>query len=417
MRISRIAIAAGAALTVLGTLTAAVPGAATAGTLRTPAARAACPVARPWQARCLTLYAPQTAVNRAIAEKAAGIRVPARSTTPKGWGANSIEAAYKLPVTKGAGQTIGIVDAFSTPNLASDLGVYRKEYGLPPCTTASGCLRIVNQEGNPSPLPRPDPFGWGVEETLDVSMVSAACPLCKIVVVESKNSIFRNLGLGVDTAIRLGADVVSNSYGNRESGFTQAGAKYYNQPGHVVVVSSGDYGFTAAMFPANLATVTAAGGTELSRAKNARGWTEQVWNNGFGGSGSGCSAYVAKPSWQHDPHCPGRTVADVSALAANVPIYDSSITKPQGGPWLTVYGTSAAAPIVAGVYALAGNAAAVTPGYAYAHTSALFDVTKGTNDWFDGTHGAVCGHDYLCVAKKGYDAPTGLGTPDGTGAF
>ena len=178
MRISRIAIAAGAALTVLGTLTAAVPGAATAGTLRTPEARAACPVARPWQARCLTLYAPQTAVNRAIAEKAAGIRVPARSTTPKGWGANSIEAAYKLPVTKGAGQTIGIVDAFSTPNLASDLGVYRKEYGLPPCTTASGCLRIVNQEGNPSPLPRPAPFGWGVEETLDVSMVSAACPLC-----------------------------------------------------------------------------------------------------------------------------------------------------------------------------------------------------------------------------------------------
>ena len=82
-----------------------------------------------------------------------------------------------------------------------------------------------------------------------------------------------------------------------------------------------------------------------------------------------------------------------------------------------MYGTSAAAPIVAGVYALAGNAAAVTPGYAYAHTSALFDVTKGNNDWFDGTHGAVCGQDYQCVAKKGYDAPTGLGTPDGTGAF
>jgi subtilase family serine protease len=417
MRISRIAIAAGAALTVLGALTAAVPGAAMAGTLRTPAARAACPVARPGQERCLTLYAPQTAVNRAIAEKAAGERVSAQATTPKGWGAKSIEAAYKLPVTKGAGQTIGIVDAFSTPHLASDLGVYRKEYGLPPCTAASGCLRIVNQEGQPSPLPRPDPLGWGVEETLDVSMVSAACPLCKIVVVEGTSPSFKNLALAEDTAVRLGANVVSNSYGSRESGFTQAYAKYYDQPGHVIVAASGDYGFTAAMFPANLATVTAAGGTQLSRAKNARGWTEQVWNTGLGASGSGCSAYVAKPAWQHDPDCPGRTVTDVAAVAENVPIYDSSVPARLGGPWLSVSGTSAASPLIAGVYGLAGNAATVKPGHEYAHASALFDVTKGNNDWFNQAHGASCGYDYLCVAKKGYDGPTGLGTPDGTGAF
>jgi len=92
MRITRIAIAAGAALTALGTLTAAVP--ATAGTVPTPAARAACPAARPGHTRCLTLYAPQVAVNRAIAEKAAGLRVPPGSTTPKGWGAKSIESAY-----------------------------------------------------------------------------------------------------------------------------------------------------------------------------------------------------------------------------------------------------------------------------------------------------------------------------------
>ena len=250
-----------------------------------------------------------------------------------------------------------------------------------------------------------------------MSMVSAACPLCKIVVVEAKNSLFQNLGLAVDTAVRLGADVVSNSYGNRENGFTQVDAKYYNQPGHVVVASTGDYGFTAAQFPANLATVTAAGGTELSRAKNARGWTEQVWNNGFGASGSGCSAYVAKPSWQHDPHCPGRTAADVSALGSDVPIYDSSISTKLGGPWLTLYGTSVSSPLIAAVYGLAGNAATVKPGYEYAHASALFDVTKGNNDWFNRATGASCGYDYLCVAKKGFDAPTGLGTPDGIGAF
>ena len=414
MRISRIAIAAGAALTVAGTLTAAVPAAAAAA----PSMRRACPVVRPNTPRCLTLYAPQTAVNRALAEQAAGTRVPAALTTPKGVGATTIESAYKLPVTRGGkGQTVAIVDAFSTPHLASDLAVYRKQYGLPPCTTASGCLRIVNQQGKTSPLPHPDPFGWGVEETLDVSMVSAACPLCKIVIVEGKNPSFANLAAAENTAVRLGAKVISNSYNARESGFTQAYAKAYNQPGHVIVASSGDFGYTAALFPANLASVTAAAGTQLSRASNARGWTETVWNNGLGASGSGCSAYVPKPAWQHDPHCPGRTVADVAAVATDIPIYDSSIPKNFGGPWLTVSGTSAASPLIAGVYGLAGNATTVKPGNEYAHASSLFDVTKGNNDWFNNAHGKSCGFDYLCVAKKGYDAPTGLGSPDGIGAF
>jgi subtilase family serine protease len=416
MRISRTAVAAGAALTILVTL-AAAPGMAAAGTVRGPAERAACPVARPGRVRCLTLYVPQISVNRAIAEQAAGERVPAGAATPKGWGATSIESAYRLPLTQGAGQTVGIVDAFSTPHLASDLAVYRKQYGLPPCTAASGCLRIVNQEGRPSPLPHADPLGWGVEETLDVSMVSAACPRCKIIVVEGRSPTYGNLAAAEDTAVRLGANIISNSYDARESGFTQVYAKDYNHPGHVTVASSGDYGYTAALFPANLATVTAAGGTQLAKAKNARGWSESVWNNAFGSSGSGCSAYVAKPSWQHDPHCPGRTVGDVAAVATNIALYDSSISKKLGGPWLNISGTSASSPLIAGVYGLAGNAATVAPGAEYAHAGALFDVTAGNNDWLNNAHGASCGHDYLCVAKKGYDAPTGLGTPDGAGAF
>jgi hypothetical protein len=82
-----------------------------------------------------------------------------------------------------------------------------------------------------------------------------------------------------------------------------------------------------------------------------------------------------------------------------------------------VAGTSASSPLIAAVYGLAGNAATVKPGDEYAHASALFDVTKGNNDWFNRGHGGSCGHDYLCVAKRGYDAPTGLGTPDGIGAF
>jgi subtilase family serine protease len=373
-----------------------------------PAPRAACPRARAGHERCFALFAPQVGVNAMVA---AGVHGPAAA--PAGWGATDIESAYKLPVTRVPGQTVAVADAYNTPALAQNLAVYRKQYGLPACTAASGCLRIVNQQGHASPLPASGvPYGWDVETTLDASMVSAACPHCKILVVEASSDSVTDLAAAENTAVRLGAQVISNSYGTPEGGQAQASARAYDHPGHVIVASSGDAGFGPANFPANLATVTAVGGTELARAGNARGWSERVWQTaGVGAASSGCSAYVAKPAWQHDPHCPGRTVADVSALAWNVAIYE----KVQGG-WLTVGGTSAAAPLIAGIYGLAGNAAKIKPGYAYRHPASLFDVTAGNNDTATGT-GAECGHDYLCTAKKGFDAPTGLGTPDGTGAF
>lgn len=369
--------------------------------------RAACPAAPRGHERCYALFARQSGVNAAIAAGLTG-----QAATPQGWGAKAIEAAYRLPVSRTSHQLVAVVDAFSTPALATNLAVYRARYGLPPCTGAGGCLRVVNQSGRTSPLPPSGvPYGWDVETMLDVSMVSAACPHCKILVVQASGSTFAELGAAEDTAARLGAEVISNSYGVRESGLSQSYAGAYDHAGHTIVVSSGDSGFGAANFPANLATVTAAGGTQLSRAHNARGWTERVWNAAGGASASGCSAYVVKPSWQHDPHCPGRTVADVSALAWNIPIYE----KVQGG-WLTVGGTSAAAPLIAGVYGLAGNAARIKPGAVYSRARSLFDVTAGNNSVATGS-GSVCGYDYLCVAKKGYDAPTGLGSPDGTGAF
>jgi subtilase family serine protease len=387
-------------------LSATVPATAAAGT---PAMRSACPPAGPRYMECFAWYAPQARVNAAIA---AGVKTAAAQ--PQGWGAKDIESAYKLPVTRGKGQTVAVVDAYTSPGLASDLAVYRKQYGLPACTAASGCLRIVNQEGKPAPLPSQDPdFGWEVETTLDVSMVSAACPLCKIIVVEAQDSSSVNLAAAEDTAARLGALVISNSFGSRESGYSQSFAPAFDHPGHVIVASSGDDGFTAASFPANLANVTAVGGTELAKASNARGWSEQVWHQqSSGASGSGCSAYVAKPAWQHDPDCQMRTVADVSAVAWNVAIY----MKADGG-WTYVGGTSAAAPLIAGVYGLAGNAATVKPGFEYAHANSLFDITTGNNDMINATNGATCGYDYLCVAGKGYDGPSGLGAPDGTGAF
>ena len=255
------------------------------------------------------------------------------------------------------------------------------------------------------------PFGWDVETTLDAEMVSAACPLCKIVVVEARSPKLADLAIAENTAARLGAQVISDSFGTAESGLSQTYAKAYDHPGHVIVAASGDDGFTSANFPADLPTVTAVGGTELAKSTSPRGWTEQAWHQ-VGATGSACSAWVPKPTWQHDRHCAMRTIADVSAVAANVAVYDQARRG-----WLLVSGTSAAAPLIAGIYALAGNATTITPGYEYRHANSLFDVTLGNNDSQNGTSGATCGHDYLCVAGKGYDAPTGLGTPNGTGAF
>ena len=369
---------------------------------------------KPGHVQCFVIYTPQVAVNKAITARGAG----PLAVTPAGLGARDLEAAYKLPVSRTSHATVAVSIAFDTPTLEKDLAVYRQEYGLPPCTTANGCFTKVNQEGKASPLPSSS-LGTGadVEATLDVSMISAACPTCKILVVEGNDDTVANLAATDNTAARLGAQVISNSYGTTESGAALPFAADYDHPGHTIVASAGDTGYTAAQFPAEFAPVTAVGGTELSPADNPRGWTEQVWNvpradDGAGAGGSGCAAFVAKPAWQHDRDCSMRTVADVSAVADNVAIYFS----PFGG-WQIVGGTSVSAPLVAGIYGLAGNAATIKPGFEYAHAGSLFDVTTGNNDFFNGTGGASCGFSYLCVAGKGYDAPTGLGTPDGTGAF
>jgi len=364
-----------------------------------PVLRAACPVARPGRARCFVMY--RTRPGGTVAASAAG---------PVGLTPQDLWSAYRLPLRRDSRQTVAIVDAYSTPHLAHYLAAYRGHFGLPPC--GSGCLTIVNQQGKPAPLPHSGAgSGWDLETTLDADMVSAACPHCRILLVEARSSELTDMAASENTAARLGAPVISNSYGGQENGYAMTFAKDYDHPGHTIVVSAGDNGYGEANSPADLATVTAVGGTQLARSRNARGWSERVWNQpGIGAGASGCSAYVAKPAWQHDPHCPGRTVADVSAVAANIPIYD----KYWGG-WITVAGTSIAAPLIAGIYGLAGNAARISPGRLYQHQRQLFDITAGNNAYPFSP--AACGSDYLCVATKGYDAPTGLGTPDGTGAF
>jgi subtilase family serine protease len=280
--------------------------------------------------------------------------------------------------------------------------VYRSQFGLPPCTTSNGCFKKVNQGGIQGSYPRTD-TGWSQESALDLDMVSAMCPGCSILLVEANSSGYSDLVLAVNTAAAMGAHVISNSYGGGEAG-TSTYEPYYNYAGIAVIVSSGDSGY-GVQFPASSPHVTAVGGTTLQRSSTTRGWSEAAWS----GAGSGCSNVYPKPSWQTDPGCSKRTVADVSAVAdpnTGVAVYGPARRNRSG--WLVFGGTSVGAPLIGGVYGV--NGGSVTYGSnPYHNTSALFDVTSGSN--------GSCGGSYLCTAVAGYDGPTGLGTPNGTTAF
>jgi subtilase family serine protease len=337
-----------------------------------------------------------------------------------GYGPANLLKAYGLTAAaarKQHGKTVAIVDAFSDPRAAVDLANYRHKFHLPPCTVATGCLRIVNQKGKSAPLPVPDD-GWGTEESLDLDMVSAICPQCRILLVEATSNNASDLGIAVNRAVTMGAKYVSNSWGGPEGFGTAPLDHFFNHPGVAVNFATGDNGFGPS-YPASLEYVTAVGGTALTRSKDKRGFTESAWGpppTGEG-TGSGCSISAAKAPWQHaddtEPSgCLNRTEGDVAAVADPKTGVFVTDTFDQPGH-LVVGGTSVATPIITSIYALAGTPTPATypAEYPYLHPQHLIDITRGSN--------GVCdpNRQYLCNALPGYDGPTGLGTPDGTSAF
>jgi subtilase family serine protease len=326
---------------------------------------------------------------------------PAASSSPAGLNPADIRGAYGLTGSVSGGRTVAIVDAYDDPTAEADLGVYRSQFGLPACTTANGCFRKVNQSGG-SKLPRAN-AGWATEISLDLDMVSATCPDCKILLVEAGSASFSNLGAAVNYAATQGVSAISNSYGGSDAGQLSA----YNHPGIAITASTGDAGYGIES-PASFDSVIAVGGTSLTKASTSRGWSEKAWS----GAGSGCSTLNAKPSWQTSAtQCGGKANADVSAVAdpnTGVSVYDSTSYQGSSG-WLVYGGTSASSPIIASVYALSGNTAGYPASYTWAHSSALNDVTTGSN--------GSCPTAIWCNAATGWDGPTGLGTPHGTAAF
>jgi subtilase family serine protease len=380
------------------------------------AVRTVCPApAHPGEMRCFALE--RTDLRAAV---------DSVDTTHAGYGAQDLQHAYKIPF--GIGTKVAIVDAFGYPRASSDLAAYRSYYKLISCTTGNGCLEIRNQTGGTQPPPAN--AGWDQEQALDLDMVSAACPRCHIVLVQSNSDYTSDLYTAVKEAAKLGAVVISNSYGGSEyakcGGPGEGSDPAFSQAGHVYVASAGDQGggltdCGGPQQPCSLSTVVCVGGTKLVTSNNQRGWQESVWNEMVddfcsgpcGSTGSGCSIVVTKPGWQHDAGCKMRSETDVSAEAsvlAPVAVYF--------GGWTAFGGTSVSAPIIAGIFGRAGNAAKINgPEHIWTGHADLYDQTVGNNIYHPVTGYCQSSVKYICNAAKGYDGPTGWGTPNGLGAF
>jgi subtilase family serine protease len=361
---------------------------------------------------CAQAPAGQAACGAQVVTNSSGVPLATGTPVSGSYGPPQLLTAYGLPNPQTAfasAPTVAIVDAYDDPNIASDVANFDSEYNLPALNTYSSSstpspwLRKVNQSGGTSPPAGNS--GWALEISLDVETVHEICQYCNILLVEASSNSFANLGAAENEAFTLGASIATNSWGGGDSSSdTALDTLYFTHPGHVITASTGDSGY-GVEYPASSQDVIGVGGTTLNLGANNSYGSEAAWADG----GSGCSAYEPKPTYQQATSgCSGKTVADVSADAdpnTGAAVYD---TYGYGG-WLQVGGTSLASPLIASVYALAGNTS--SPGTPYGDHADLHDVTSGANT----TSG--CSPTYLCTAGSGYDGPTGWGTPKGLGAF
>jgi Subtilase family/Domain of unknown function (DUF4214) len=360
-----------------------------------------CPAPRPGHATCMARVL--TRAGRRVRPAVRGTVQPDFGPTGMGLDPSQIAGAYGLPAAPppGPAPTIAIVDAFHygliTGSGSDNLATYRNQYGIAPCTVAGGCFRKVDQWGGTSyPTTTAESMGWDGEGDLDVDAVSAVCPACHILFVESRSDSTDDLMTAVATAIAQGASEVSLSWGGSEDPGQTAYDPTFDHPGVAITAATGDNGYAAgASYPATSPYVTAVGGTTLTQQNGV--WTETAWSGG----GSGCSAVEPKPAWQHDSLCTRRTTADIAAVADP---YTGLDVYSEGG-WQVIGGTSLATPLVAGMYALGGGEGSATGALPFYAAPSVHDITTGSN--------GSCTPAALCTAGTGFDGPTGLGSPAG----
>src|SRR5580692_5289035 len=295
-----------------------------------------CPPATPRHAQCASIRVPTPAMRMLGKLEGSAELAGAAQSTPTyeghgmngGWAPSELRSAYNQPESGGSSETVAIVDAYDDPNAESDLQTYREHYKVyykgteTACTTANGCFRKVNQKGEAANYPEAE-GGWAIEMSLDLDMVSAICPQCKILLVEANSDYNESLDAAVNEAATLKATEISNSWsGGEEAGETESD-KDFDHPGIPITAAAGDDGYGVG-YPAASPYVISVGGTSLKKDAGTRGWAEEVW----AGSGGGCSAYEPRPGWQpKGPICSthrlDNDVAAVANLETPVSFYDS----------------------------------------------------------------------------------------------
>ena len=237
-------------------------------------------------------------------------------------------------------------------------------------------------------------------------MVSAACPNCKILLVEATTNLtIANLGTAVDTAARWARTRSPTATAAASSSTeTSSTTSHYKHPGVAITVSSGDERIRR-LVPGRVAVRHG----RRRHVAHASGERARLDRERLERRRQRLLAYEAKPPGRPTPAARG--ARSPTSPRSRIPTPASRSRQLRPGRLVTVFGgTSASSPIVASVYALAGNAASVNYGsYPYSHTSVLFDVTAGSN--------GTCSPSYLCTGVAGYDGPTGLGTPNGVSGF
>jgi hypothetical protein len=351
----------------------------------------------------------------------------------------NFHSAYRLPWNSPVRQTIAVIDAYDHPNVKSDLDSFDSAWGLgsfPSCsaTVTVACFQRVDQNGNNAGFANSSATlarAWDIETNLDVQTAHALCLNCKVLLVEAYADTPGGASLAAanNTAARLGATEISNSWGYQEGTFSTWNPSAFVHPGVAITASAHDHGY-GAYYPADLNSVVAVGGTNLSINTDGSYAAETVWGNGTvapngWGTGSGCSTFsssstaaatwqTAVGNWGYTGCGNARSIADVAADAdpnTGAWVYNSVPNDHGQVGWFKIGGTSLSAPLIAGVYALAGNAGGYSwPGQIpYQRTNQFHDVTAGSN--------GTCGSYIECHAWSGYDGPTGVGTPWGVGGF
>jgi kumamolisin len=331
-----------------------------------------------------------------------------------------VAALYGFPSGAGAGECVALIE-LGGGFVPSDLDSYFGALGVGSPTV----IAVSVDHANNSPTGSAN--GPDGEVMLDVEVVGGIAPQAKIAVYFAPNTDAGFLD-AITTAIHdtnNRPSVISISWGGAESSWTSQAMSAMDSAlqaaatmGITVCVASGDNGSSDGAtgggdhvdFPASSAYALACGGTSLI-GNQASIASETVWNDGAGGgaSGGGISAVFATPTWQNGLTAHEAAGQSVALTMRGVPDVSGDADPQTGytvridGTDTVIGGTSAVAPLwaalIARINAINGKPAGFLNPQLYATPSALRDITKGNNGDFDAT--------------TGWDACTGLGSPNG----